>query len=398
MNRKDFIIKGGLASTAILSSGSILANHLNNYKKKVNIAVIGTGNRGGGLIGFINQIEHLNLIACCDILPFRLEEALKKTNNTAIGYSDYQKLLANKKIDAVLIATPFSTHERITIEAIKAGKHVYCEKTLAKGYEGIQELVQQVKKSNIIFQTGHQYHSSRLYLHVIDLIKKGKVGKIASVESQWNRKGDWRRKVSDPSLEKAINWRMYKEFSGGLTAELCSHQIDFVNTILNATPIQVMGAGGIDYWKDGRETYDNVHLLYTYPEGVKAKYTCLTSNAKDGYQIKVIGDKGTIILTTNTANFYPIPNNNKKQDKKQEVDGVSGATKQSDNYEYGEPINIVHEDPSKQALIDFSNSILNNKQPISSVFTGAKAAVCVQMALDAMYNNKIVPWPKHISL
>ena len=89
-----------------------------------------------------------------------------------------------------------------------------------------------------------------------------------------------------------------------------------------------MGAGGVDYWKDGRETFDNVHLLYTYPEGVKATFTCLTSNAKDRYQIKVIGDKGTIIIDPRHAWFYP----EGKQEKKiiEDVDGVSGATAQWD--------------------------------------------------------------------
>ena len=151
---------------------------------------------------------------------------------------------------------------------------------------------------------------------------------------------------------------MYREFSGGLTAELCSHQIDFVNWVLNETPNQVMGVGGVDYWKDGRETYDNVNLIYSYPNGIKAKFTCLTSNAKDGYQIKVIGDKGTIIIDTKNAWFYP---EGKKKHK-------------------------VIED------VDFKSSIINNKMPESSVITGAKAAICVQMGLDAMYNNEIVKW------
>lgn len=178
---------------------------------------------------------------------------------------------------------------------------------------------------------------------------------ITSFECQWNRHGNWRRPVPEPKFEKAINWRMNREFSGGLTAELCSHQIDFVNWVLNETPNQVMGVGGIDYWKDGRETYDNVHLIYSYSNGVKAKFTCLTNNVKDGYQIKVIGYKGTIIIA-----------------KK------------------GYQIDLEHLDPSKQALLDFKDAVLNNEYPESNVITGAKAAICVQMGLDAMHGNKII--------
>ena len=156
-----------------------------------------------------------------------------------------------------------------------------------------------------------------------------------------------------------------------------------------------MGTGGVDYWKDGRETYDNIHLIYNYPNGVQAKFTCLTTNAKEGYQIKVIGDKGTLIITTNTATFYPEGKKKAKAPEPQDIDGVSGATWQSKDYDYGEPIDISHKNPSKQALLDFRDSILDSKEPVSNIVTGAKAAICVQMGLDAMYANEIVRSDTH---
>ncbi|MFK8061146.1 MAG: Gfo/Idh/MocA family protein [Polaribacter sp.] len=391
MKRRDFIKKTGIASAGILSANSLFGNISNlntSANSTINIGVIGTGQRGGGLTSIINKIDGINVIAASDIIPFRLQNGIAKANSNPKGYQNYKALLDNKDVDAVIIATPFNTHSKIAIDALDAGKHVYCEKTLAKGYQGIQQLINKTKQSNTIFQTGHQYHSSRLYTYVVDLIREGKVGNITAFECQWNRHGNWRRKVPNPSLEKAINWRMYKEYSGGLTAELCSHQIDFVNWVLGETPEQVMGVGGIDYWKDGRETYDNVHLTYSYSNGVKAKFSCLTSNAKDGYQIKVLGDKGTIIIDYKDAWFYPEGKKNKIMG---EVDGVSGATAQWDKNK-GYNINIEHLDPSKQALLDFKAAILNNKNPLSDITSGAKTAVCVQMALDAMYNNKIVKY------
>ncbi|MEP4948877.1 MAG: Gfo/Idh/MocA family oxidoreductase, partial [Flavobacteriaceae bacterium] len=240
--------------------------------------------------------------------------------------------------------------------------------------------------SNLVFQTGHQYHSSKLYVHVVDLIKKGKIGKIQAFECQWNRNGNWRRPVPSPELERVVNWRMYREFSGGLLAELCSHQLDFVNWVLEALPDKVMGMGGVDYWKDGRETYDNIHLIYNYPNGVKAKFTCLTGNAKDDYKIRVFGDKGTIILDYAKAWFYPEGKVNKKMG---EVDGVSGATIGWDEGK-GIPIKVEHTEPTEQALIDFRDNIVQSKTPISNIHTGANAALCVQMGLDAMYNQKII--------
>jgi len=395
LKRRTFIKKSGIATAGILTTNSVFGNlsHLKSSSSdSVNIGVIGTGQRGTGLTSIINKIDGLRVVATADVIPFRLQNGLKKANSNPKGYGNYKALLENKDVDAVIIATPFNTHSKIAIDAIDAGKHIFCEKTLAKGYHGIQQLINKTKESKTIFQTGHQYHSSRLYTYVFDLIRQGKVGNISAFECQWNRHGNWRKKVPNPSLEKAINWRMYREFSGGLTAELCSHQIDFVNWVLGETPEQVMGVGGIDYWKDGRETYDNVHLTYSYANGVKAKFSCLTSNAKDGYQIKVLGDKGTIIIDTKNAWFYPEGKKNKVMG---EVDGVSGATAQWDKAK-GYNINIEHLDPSKQALLDFKNAIIDNKTPLSNITSGAKTAVCVQMALDAMYDNKIVKWNDNI--
>lgn len=391
MKRRDFVIKSALASTAITTTSAALGSPFSfkNANNKLNIGVIGTGDRGKGLIPNINKIDDFNVIACCDVLPFRLQEGLAKVDGKAKGYRDYKKLLDNKEVDAIVVATPFNTHSQIAIDALDAGKHVYCEKTMAKGYDGIQNLIKKVKDSKTIFQTGHQYHSSKLYKHVVDLIKNGKIGKVSAFECQWNRHGDWRRPVPQPELERALNWRMYREYSGGLLAELCSHQIDFANWVLDETPSQVMGSGGVDYWKDGRETYDNIHLIYTYPSGVKATFTCLTNNAKDGYKIKVMGDKGTIILDYAKAWFFPEGGGKKVVG---DLDGVSGATLKWDKG-LGFPIEMNHIEPSQQAFIDFKNNIISNKEPISNVTTGAQTAICIQMGLDAMYENKIISKP-----
>ncbi len=380
-----------MAALAITAATSVKGS-FNFFKKAnntINVGVIGTGDRGAGLIPFINEIGGIQVGACCDILPFRLENGLKKVEGKVKAYNDYRHLLDNKDIDAVIVAVPFSMHANIEIEALEAGKHIYGEKTLAKGYDAIQQVINKKHEhQDLIFQTGHQYHSSRLYANVVKMIKEGKIGKIAAFECQWNRNGNWRREVPSPDLERLINWRMYKEYSGGLTAELCSHQIDFVNWVLNESPKEVIGVGGIDYWKDGRETYDNIHLIYSYPSGVKATFTCLTSNAMNDYQIKIMGDKGTIILDYTKAWFYPEDNLEKKIG---EVDGVSGATIQWEKGK-GIPLHFTHSDPSKQALLDFRDSIFDNKTPLSNLHTGAETAIAVQMALDAMYNNTIAIW------
>ena len=207
-------------------------------------------------------------------------------------------------------------------------------------------------KNKITFQTGHQYHSSRLYTNVVDLIKGGKIGKVIAFDSQWNRNRSWRRSVEDPNIERQINWRLYREYSFGLLAELSAHQIDFVNWVLDDNPIKVAGFGGIDFYKDGREVYDNIKVIYEFCGGVKASYTCLSNNSKDGYKISIKGDLGSIDIYQDEAWFYS--NINKVQIE--EIDGVSGATK-SWSGSQGQKLDFKHLSPTKQALTDFRNCI-----------------------------------------
>lgn len=386
MKRREFILKGSLAGTASLYGPTLLSLQGQSPNDTINIGIIGTGDRGGGLIPLINEIPNLRVTACCDLIPFRLEAALQRVQGKAKAYSRYADLLADPQVDAVLVSTPFGTHGQIAADVLKAGKHLYVEKTMAMGLGGIKQLMDAAKASDAIVQVGHQYHSSRLYTHLVDQIGNGKIGRVTAFECQWNRNGDWRRPVPDPKWERMINWRMYREFSGGLLAELSSHQLDFVNWVLGSMPQRVMGSGGVDYWKDGRETYDNIQLIYDYPQGVRATFRCLTSNAMGGYKIKVLGDQGAFVIDYTKAWFHP-EGDFKKQ--KGELDGVSGATL---NWEAGKgiPVDLSHVDPSKQALIDFRDNVLNNTRPTSNATTGAMAALCVQMGLEAMHQGRIV--------
>jgi len=354
----------------------------------VRIGIIGTGSRGMGLMRILSKMEGVSMVALCDTLPFRLKEA-SQIAPKAKTYIRHLDLLENKELDAVIISTPLSMHAQIATEAVDANVHVYCEKTMVKGAKDTVQLVNKVLTNpKKIFQTGHQYHSSRLYSHAVELIQRGKIGKVNGIRAQWNRNGNWRRPVPDQKFERQINWRMYREYSYGLLAELSSHQIDFANWLFDSHPEKVTGFGGIDYWKDGRETYDNTHVIYAYPNGVKASYTCLTGNAKDDYKIHVMGDKGTMVLDYAKAWFYPEGSFKKEYG---DVDGVSGATT---NWEAGKgiPLDFAHIDPTQQALEDFRDSIVNSKAPLSDVISGSKTAFAVDMGIRAMDQNKTIYW------
>ena len=388
-----FTRRSFLATSGLIATGTALGMtpSLKN-EQEIRVGIIGTGVRGQELASSIRNISNMKTIACCDVIPFRLKDGISKAGPDAKSYTDYRKLLEDKSVNAVIISTPFSMHGQMALDAIDAGKHVFCEKTMVKGIDDIQKVVKKANSNKLIFQTGHQYHSSRLYVKVVEMIKEGVIGDVSAFECQWNRNTTWRRIVPEPKWERLINWRMYDEYSGGLVAELNSHQIDFVNWVLDAHPQKVVGMGGIDYYKDGRETFDNTHLIFDYPSGVRAKFTCLTTNRFQNYMIKVLGKKGTIILDLDKAVLFA-ENDAAGYDG---VDGVSSATMKI--WEQGTPIDVQRLDPTLQALTDFGDAIRNQTKPLSDVKSGAITSICVEMGNQAMKNERIEYWQEKYNI
>ncbi len=128
-NRRKFISNSALTVGGVtLGIDYLTAKPLTIGQESVRIGVIGTGDRGQGLSSLIQNIRGLEVVACCDVIPFRLEGGISKASKSAKAYTDYRKLLENKNADAVIISTPLSMHDEMAIEALDAGKHVYCEK------------------------------------------------------------------------------------------------------------------------------------------------------------------------------------------------------------------------------------------------------------------------------
>lgn len=397
INRRKFVKNTSLAlGTAAFGLGLLKSQAAGAPHRPVRIGIIGTGDRGKGLSYLLQEIDGTEVTACCDVIPFRLEEGLQAAAGKAKGYTDYRALLEDKNVDAVIIATPFGMHGQMVLDAQEAGKHIYCEKTMIRDLGEMQKALDQSKQlPGLIFQTGHQYHSSALYRKVRKIVQSGYIGEVTAYHCQWNRNGDWRRAVPDPKWERLINWRMYKEHSGGLIAELMSHQIDFINWTSGSTPAKFSGFGGIDHWKDGRETFDNVHLHLAYANGLDATFSCTTTNGFEDYQIRILGSKATIILDYASAKIYLERNTPTALGL---VDGVSGATMQAWEKGEGAPIEANGMDPSKEALVEFRDSILAGTTPDSGILTGATTAKCVTIALDAVWDEQVKYWADYPEL
>jgi predicted dehydrogenase len=269
----------------------------------VRVGIIGAGSQGRNDLGQALRVPGLKCVAVCDIFEPNLKKGLEMAGPDAKSYTDYRKMLEQPDIDAVMVCTPLNWHARMAVDAMQAGKHVFSEKMMAYSIEEARQMVRTAAETDRLLQVGHQRRYNPTYLHALNLIRKENVlGRITHIRCVWHRNNDWRRPLPPgrKDLETLINWRLYRAASQGLMAELGSHMIDVCNWFLGAVPTAVCGMGGIDYWKDGRETDDNVEVVFEYPDGVKVVFTSVTTNAYDNYYEQIMGDKGTLVLTAET--------------------------------------------------------------------------------------------------
>jgi predicted dehydrogenase len=395
MSRRSFL------KTAGVLTGSMLLHHemLHAFAPYapagiINIGVIGCGQRGQGMMELLNDLkDKFKVTALSDVLDFRFDESRKTAKLSDVKtYTDYRKLLEDKQVQAVVIAVPLYLHFQVAKDALEAGKHVYLEKTMTYAIPQALELVSIAKRhARQTLQIGHQYRYSPLYYKVRDMVQKGYLGKVTSIDSRWDRNGNWRRPLPDPSLEKQINWRMYKAYSGGLAAELLSHQIDFVNWAFQTHPDSIFASAGIDYWKDGRETHDNLQANLRYEKaGMIGNFGATCGNAYDGYLFKLKGTKGTVSLLVDKGVYYPEKDQKKQM---QTVDGVTGASKIEWNNDGGIKIDAGNlKDGTWYAFNDFYTSITTGRQPDSNVLTGATTAIAVHMINKSAASHQPQYW------
>jgi predicted dehydrogenase len=309
VSRRDFVKTAGAA--AVVSAPAIQTVKAAN--DQVQFGFIGVGSRGQYLLQHINQTDRGRCVALCDLYEPSLKKAADITGTNPKTFKDYRELLSQKDVDCVYIATPLFQHFPVTRDALLAGKHVFCEKSLVFKPEEVHELRQLVaQRPKQVLQVGLQRRYSKYYQTARQMIEKGILGKVTNVQAQWHRntfaRDPWNRPVPPGLTDRFYNWRKYREFSGGLTAELGSHQIDVADWMFGATPEFVVGVGGLDYVHDGRDIYDNIQLIYKYPQGQKLMYSAIGTNrhlsmfnsSRPEFGECIMGTEGTIEITVGT--------------------------------------------------------------------------------------------------
>ena len=318
---------------------------------QVPYAFIGTGSRGQYLLKHMKETDVGRCVGLCDNWDQNLKKGLDTLGQKVPAYLDYRELLARKDVEAVYIATPLYMHFPITRDALQAGKHVFCEKSLVHKPEEVHLLraLYQQHQNKQVLQVGLQRHYSLFYDAAKEMVAKGMLGNVTHVRGQWHRNSSQRKalpKGAPPNgeLDRKINWRMYKEYAGGNTAELASHQIDVADRMFGSHPEFVVGVGGIDTFKDGRDVFDNIQLIYSYPGGRKLIYTSISTNShldllqsqRQEFGEIIMGTAGTIEITIGddnhpaTALWYrepaPVVAALTKADEKKKEETKAGAT------------------------------------------------------------------------
>ena len=321
VSRRDFVkTAAAVSAAAAVIEGAPAIQKVRAANDQVQFGMVGTGSRGTYLMKSPTQlhlkgIENARCVALCDVNETNLKHGVDTIGTNPKTFKDYRELLAMKDVDAVFVTTPLFVHFPITRDALQAGKHVFCEKCLVFKPEEVHALrALCAERPKQILQTGLQRRYSYFYQTVKQMVDKGILGDVHHIHAQWHR-----NLINDPGTlwvmkpggrDNIANWRLFRSMSGGYTGELMSHQGDVADWMFGSAPEFVMGLGSIDTFKDGRDNYDNIQLIYRYPQGQKLTYSSISTNQFlpyfNGNRAQmgeiIMGTEGTIEITVGFDN------------------------------------------------------------------------------------------------
>ena len=340
-SRRGFLKKLATSTAAVAVGTNVFANpsstnsfnfpiakrQLISINDNINIALIGAGIMGTQDTLTALQVPGTKIVAVCDLYDGRLQDAKKLWGNDLYSSRIYKEILNRPDVDAVIIATPDHWHQQISIDAMKAGKHVYCEKPMVHSIGEGPDVIKAQKESGKIFQVGSQGVSSLGNEKARELLKEGAIGELNYAEGFWARHSptgawqypipadaspqnvDWETFVSNTSKRpfdatRFFRWRNYRDYGTGMSGDLFVHLFSSLHFITNSFgPEKVYASGGLRYWKDGREVPDVLLGTFDYPkaDAHPAFNLSLRCNFVDGTSgttyLKLVGSEGSMDVT-----------------------------------------------------------------------------------------------------
>ncbi len=408
MNRRDFL-QAASASAALASSP--LARAAAPAVKPVRLGVIGAGSRGQENLRQFLHVPGVTIAAICDIYPPRSAQVNRLAGATIPATASYTELLARNDLDAVMIASPVALHAEHVIATARTGRPIFGEKALGFTVEDNQKIVDEVRRAKVLFQIGHEYRYASWVKESVRRVHAGAIGKPTHIYAYWNRNGDWRRAVPSPdpggNLERLINWRLYRDTSGGLGTELGSHHIDIANWVFGEQPESVLGTNSICVYHDGRTVGDNVQMVFNYSQGRRLMFSSITDNAKNGNELWVYGTEGSVQITIEDATFFyekklsNQPTADKPVSKtiveRGVVTGASYSTAGEMPYRGpGERVQTgINGDPTLESVRSFVEAVRGEHGIEADVHVGFGSGVACAVAHDAVFAEQRMPIPKY---
>ena len=337
--------------------------------KSVGTGLIGVGNRGSFLLQAVLHQPNAKVLALCDIKPDRLDKAASAAaRDTPATAADWRRVVENKDIDAVFIATPPYLHSEMAIAALQAGKNVYCEKPIGITPAQVRALLNAAKGSGKVFVAGQQLRSQKQLGETVRRIHEGVIGDVIMVKAQRHAAADLDHDGTSG------DWYFDVAKSGGYLIEQSVHNLDLCNWVIGAHPSRAAGFGAIVFYKNdppGRTIFDCGSITYDYPGGLKMSFTQNVfhpASMPNGNQyVYVYGTKGGVDLMNGT--MYP-PGRG--------VQPVVLAPRQQEDQ-------FAH-------IAAFYDSITKGAPPPVDIIVGATAALTAILGHQAMVQEKVVTW------
>lgn len=304
-SRRSFVKKLTMGSAAMSSAPLVLAAAYDEklwlekrwYPKEtfsvndqINLGLIGSGIQGIYDTSTALKVPGVKLVAVCDLYTGRLDRAKELWGDDIFVTRDYRELLARKDVDAVIVATPDHWHKKITIDAMKAGKAVYCEKPMVQQFDEGHEIIEAQKQTGMICQVGSQGMASLGNEKAKQLYEGGAIGDMVMLDmynDRYSSEGAWQYPIPpdanpntvdfDTFLGRApkvpfdttrfFRWRNYQDYGTGLAGDLFVHAFSTLNYILSSNgPTRGLSTGGLRFWNDGRDVPDVTLTFYDYPK------------------------------------------------------------------------------------------------------------------------------------
>jgi predicted dehydrogenase len=447
---------------ASLLTATVVKGTANSYTRilgandRIVLGQLGCGQRSSGhvhMVHLASQQLPVEVAAVCDLWSVAREERAAQVKKAfklePKQYQYSEQMLANKDIDAVLIATGDFQHAKLCKEVVRAGKDCYVEKPFANDLDEAKEARDAVKQSTQIVQMGTQHRSEAYQLAVRDIIRSGRIGKIVHIEQEWNvnqerwrfvpkdvgisremlmdtnmewkrwmnqRKSrlreedtDWRRwllgrpyRPFDPHVY--LEFRLYKEFSSGIFDQWLSHGCDLVHLWTDESyPESVVASGGIFVWPDGRENPDTCTAVATYPKGFLYTYKTTFGNSYRSFS-RIQGRDGTIEnYGGEGASLFVVSKEGGRQEIESNDAGpvysavplVSPAREQAQVVHVPNaavPNSVGPDDDSAVHMMNWIEAMRDRKQPNATVDHGFSHSMVCIMASHAYWSGKKQYW------